>query len=92
MNPLNYVRGILIRETFVKEDTVNHGLEIMYCLLTNDNQLLLTTNLALFQFMITNSETIEDLLQKANKKFQKIVFEEAKVKLINIFNNIRSVI
>ena len=79
MNPLNYVRGILVRETYVKEETVNHGLEIMYCLLTNTHQLLLTTNLALFQFMITNSETIEDLLQKTGSRFQKIVFEDAKV-------------
>ena len=79
MNSLNYVRGILVRETFVKEETVNHGLEIMYCLLTSNHQLLLTTNLALFQFMTNNSETINDLLQKTSKKFQKIIFEEAKV-------------
>lgn len=79
MNPLNYVRGILIRETYVKEETVSHGLEIMYCLLTSNHELLLTTNLALFQFMISNSETIGDLLEKTSSKFQKIIFEEAKV-------------
>ena len=80
MNPLNYIRGILVKETFIKEDSSNHGLEIMYFLLSEDKKLLLTTNLALFQFMIVNSETVEDLLKKTKIKFQRIVFEESTVR------------
>ena len=79
MNPINYIRGILVRETFLKEEVVNHGLEIMYFLLTEDKKILLTTNLALFQFMVTNSDSVEDLLSKTKIKFQMIQFEEAMV-------------
>lgn len=79
MNPLNYIRGVLVRETYSKDENNNHGLEIMFFLVTPDKKMLLTTNLALFQFLIINSNNIEDLLSKANIKFQKIYFEDINV-------------
>ena len=75
MNHLNRIRGYMIKENTNKTDKKS-SMEMKYFIFGLDNQIYLTSNIALFQYLINNSNTIEMLYAKCERYLKKIVFIE----------------
>lgn len=73
MNELNKIRGYMIPITSTDKPTQSLS-GVKYFLLGPENKFFITSNLALIQFLSSQSETIEKLYENANKYLTKLCF------------------
>lgn len=75
MNAVNKIRGFLMKETPNASPDTRSTMEMKYFILGPSNQLYVTSNLALLQYLINSSTSITGLYDNCNRYLKQLIFD-----------------
>lgn len=76
MNAINKIRGFLMKDSSKGSNTnIKPMMDMKYFIIGPRNQIYVTSNMALLQYLINSSLTIDDLYANCSKYLKKISFE-----------------
>lgn len=75
MNAVNKIRGFLMKESGNPSTDVRSTMEMKYFIIGPSNQLYVTSNLALLQYLVNSSMSIASLHENCNRYLKQLLFD-----------------